>query len=300
MRVVETVPTNLAPSAHINANTGSPSMHSMSNVQQPINPVPQNSMSSSQLPHPEMSLSNTSGMPTGHGTAPVSFQHPQTLQHPSPSTTPQMQQQRKLIQSPPLQPPPPLVQQTQQAQLSTQPPIAVQTDQRAQSPSATSSATTPIVTKMAQMQAQQDNEQFALAWLRATFEPVVTMATRIEQQDMYKMYLTASSKIGRIGVASQLHFPRCVRSVFGGTVGPNIPKGASQSDSPNMFYEGIRIRSKPLAVVYKGTILVSVVLDTNITSLIESLSVFFYSKAKWKWLRRNSKSRSLSTFFKKC
>lgn len=110
---------------------------------------------------------------------------------------------------------------------------------------------------MAQMQAQQDNEQFALAWLRATFEPADTLASRIEQQEMYKMYLTASSKIGRVGVSTPLHFPRCVRSVFGGTVGPNIPKGAATTEATVLFYEGIRIRAKPLAVMYKGTILVS-------------------------------------------
>lgn len=103
---------------------------------------------------------------------------------------------------------------------------------------------------------EQENEQFALAWLRATFEPVSAMASRIEQQDLYKMYLTACSKIGRTGVVSQFHFPRCVRNVFGGTVGPNQIK-IKQNAISNFFYEGIRIRAQPLAVVHKGTILVS-------------------------------------------
>lgn len=103
---------------------------------------------------------------------------------------------------------------------------------------------------------EQENEQFALAWLRATFEPINVLASRIEQQDLYKMYLTACSKIGRTGVVSQYHFPRCVRNVFGGTVGPNQIK-IKQCAVSNFFYEGIRIRAQPLAVVHKGTILVS-------------------------------------------
>lgn len=104
----------------------------------------------------------------------------------------------------------------------------------------------------------QENEQFALAWLRATFEPISALTSRIEQQDLYKMYLTACSKIGRTGVVSQYHYPRCVRNVFGGTVGPNqikIKQNAMEISS--FFYEGIRIRAQPLAVVHKGTILVS-------------------------------------------
>lgn len=167
------------------------------------------------------------------------------MQHPSPPTTPL---QRKLIQAPP----PSTLQQPSQSPQPIKP-------EPANSPAPPQII--PQLSKIAQVQAQQDHEQFALAWLRATFEPVATMATRIEQQDMYKMYMTASSKIGRVGVASPLHFPRCVRSVFGGSVGPNIPKGITQSgtESPALFYEGIRIRSKPLAVVYKGTILVSFV-----------------------------------------
>lgn len=105
----------------------------------------------------------------------------------------------------------------------------------------------------------QENEQFALAWLRATFEPASAQASRIEQQDLYKMYVTACSKIGRTGVVSQVHFPRCVQNVFGSMVGPNQIKIKQNSISP-YFYEGIRIRAQPLAVVHKGTILVSILL----------------------------------------
>lgn len=103
----------------------------------------------------------------------------------------------------------------------------------------------------------QENEQFALAWLRATFEPANILTSRIEQQDLYKMYLTACSKIGRAGVVSQYHFPRCVRNVFNSSVGPNQVKIKQNSmEISSYFYEGIRIRAQPLAVVHKGTILV--------------------------------------------
>lgn len=114
-----------------------------------------------------------------------------------------------------------------------------------------------------------------MAWLRATFEPVSALASRIEQQDLYKMYLTACSKIGRTGVVSQYHFPRCVRSVFGGTVGPNqikIKQNAMEISS--YFYEGIRIRAQPLAVVHKGTILV---IEFNRIKMCKmSLRLFFF------------------------
>lgn len=61
----------------------------------------------------------------------------------------------------------------------------------------------------AHQQAIQENEQFALAYLRATYEPCTN--GRIEQQELYKQYLNSCGKIGRRGVIAPLHFPRCVR-----------------------------------------------------------------------------------------
>ncbi|GAB0095532.1 AT-rich interactive domain-containing protein 2 [Sergentomyia squamirostris] len=117
---------------------------------------------------------------------------------------------------------------------------------------------TPVSAKHAQQQLIQENEQFALAWLRATFEPAPNNTTRIEQQELYKMYITASSKLGRRGVVSPVHFPRCVRSVFGGSVGPvPLKMDHVQSDTPQFYYEGIRIRAKPLPVVHKGIVVSS-------------------------------------------
>lgn len=132
--------------------------------------------------------------------------------------------------------------------------------------------TTQMNLKQSQQQVVQENEQFALAWLRATFEPVMALTSRIEQSDLYKMYNTASSKIGRQSVVSLAHFPRCVRMVFGGTVGPNKIK---INNVDTMCYEGIRIRAKPLAVVHKGTILVSKLFRSGERHLSQECVVFF-------------------------
>nr|XP_023020403.1 AT-rich interactive domain-containing protein 2 isoform X1 [Leptinotarsa decemlineata] len=96
----------------------------------------------------------------------------------------------------------------------------------------------------AHQQAIHENEQFALAWLRATYEPCIN--GRIDHQELYKHYLNSCSKIGRRGVISPLHFPRCVRSIFGGTVGPNPMKPANPSDP--QYYDGIKVRDKPLLI----------------------------------------------------
>uniref|UniRef100_A0A0K8S4F2 AT-rich interactive domain-containing protein 2 n=1 Tax=Lygus hesperus TaxID=30085 RepID=A0A0K8S4F2_LYGHE len=105
--------------------------------------------------------------------------------------------------------------------------------------SASSSSTTNAA--HATQQVAQENEQFALAWLRSTFEPVTS--GRIEQAELYKQYINYCAKIGRRGVIAPLHFPRCVRSVFGGTVGP---KPVTTGDTTHHFYEGINLRAKPL------------------------------------------------------
>lgn len=136
--------------------------------------------------------------------------------------------------------------------------------------------------KHAQQQAIYENEQFALAWLRATFEPTSNITHRVEQQEMYKIYVNASTKIGRRGVVSPLHFPRCVRSIFGGTVGPNPVKNENQSITTEMiqyYYEGIRMRTKALPVIHNGTVMVRkwVLYDIfNIISINKYDQYFYY------------------------
>ncbi|XP_054261438.1 AT-rich interactive domain-containing protein 2 isoform X4 [Macrosteles quadrilineatus] len=103
-------------------------------------------------------------------------------------------------------------------------------------------ATTPHRVMVAQQptaQVAQENEQFALAWLRATLEP--SGGAKLEQGELYKQYINSCAKIGRRGVIAPLHFPRCVRSVFGGSVGP---KPGPAGDSLQ-YYEGIQVRGRP-------------------------------------------------------
>jgi AT-rich interactive domain-containing protein 2 len=59
------------------------------------------------------------------------------------------------------------------------------------------------------------------------------------------MYLNACTKIGRKGVISQVHFPRCVRSIFGGTVGPN-PGNSNDPEKIPQYYCGIKPRAMTL------------------------------------------------------
>ncbi|XP_049826034.1 AT-rich interactive domain-containing protein 2 isoform X3 [Aethina tumida] len=116
----------------------------------------------------------------------------------------------------------------------------------------TTSVLTPqqmIQQQHAHQQAIQENEQFALAWLRATYEPCTN--GKVDHQEVYKHYLNSCSKIGRKGVISPLHFPRCVRSVFGGTVGPNPMKPANPNDP--QYYDGIKVRPTPLIISIPNT-----------------------------------------------
>ncbi|KAL3266501.1 hypothetical protein HHI36_010671 [Cryptolaemus montrouzieri] len=96
----------------------------------------------------------------------------------------------------------------------------------------------------AHQQAIHENEQFALAWLRATYEPC--SESKVNSQELYKHYINSCTKIGRRGVISPLHFPRCVRSVFGGTVGPNPVKQNNPKEP--QYYDGIKVRDQPLLI----------------------------------------------------
>lgn len=111
--------------------------------------------------------------------------------------------------------------------------------------------TTPASTISAQATEQiaQENEKFALAWLRCTFEPNAT--GKVEQAELYKQYINYCAKIGRRGVIAPLHFPRIVRTVFGGSVGPKV---VTTGELTQHFYEGIQMRIKPLTSVSAGLI----------------------------------------------
>ncbi|XP_070494438.1 AT-rich interactive domain-containing protein 2 isoform X2 [Chironomus tepperi] len=102
-----------------------------------------------------------------------------------------------------------------------------------------------VLMKQKQAQMLQENEQFALAWIRNNFELSPSLMVKIEEHDMYRMYLNACTKIGRKGVISQVHFPRCVRSIFGGTVGPN-PGNSTDPEKIPQYYCGIKPRAMTL------------------------------------------------------
>lgn len=103
--------------------------------------------------------------------------------------------------------------------------------------------------KQNQQQLLQENEQFALNWLKTTFELTPTLSTKIEEQEMYRMYIAASSKTGRKGVLSPIHFPRCVRSIYGGSIGPNLANKEDQpvGEKPIFYYVGIKVRGAVIA-----------------------------------------------------
>lgn len=235
MRVVETIPSNMLTQHQQNTNVRQQHHHSVTqqlNIQnEPISSIP----------------------------ATITVQST-----PQPSAVPQPPQ--------PVAPPVPTVSSAPSVSASTAPSTAktsltVTTSQPATT-TVTNAPSTPqkepmqspnaISNKHIQQQMIQENEQFAYAWLKATVEPAPTLTSRIEQQELYKLYMNASTKIGRRGVLSPVHFPRCVRTIFGGTVGPNqVKTNQSGVDVVQFYYEGLKLRPTPLPVVHKTQVAVS-------------------------------------------
>lgn len=144
-------------------------------------------------------------------------------------------QQRALYQSP-----------TKFIQPSLQQPQPQPSHQPQEAPTETSQKA-ELLMKQKQQQMMQENEQFALTWIKNNFELSPSLMVKIEEHDMYRMYLNACSKVGRKGVISQVHFPRCVRSIFGGTVGPNPSNvDPASGDKPVQYYCGIKPRAMNL------------------------------------------------------
>merc|ERR1712008_62628 len=104
---------------------------------------------------------------------------------------------------------------------------------------------TPNAQQQVQLRVSNDeaNRQFCLSWLKATYE-TVSYKVSIEQQVMYKQYLASLHKLGKKDVISAQHYAVCVRTLFGGSVGPNrkqMPDGSVQ-----YHYDGIQVRKVPL------------------------------------------------------
>ncbi|KAJ2945206.1 hypothetical protein O0L34_g9275 [Tuta absoluta] len=151
-------------------------------------------------------------------------------------------------------------QQQQNTQQAQQPPP--QQSQPAAKPApepatSTSGAAAPAATTVApmssiqqshlQQRTVQENEHFAQAWLRSTYEALPAHDnSACDSAELYRQYLACCTKLGRKGVIAPLHFPRLVRlvrTVFGGTVGPNtvtISTGETQQ-----VYIGIRAKNQP-------------------------------------------------------
>lgn len=99
-----------------------------------------------------------------------------------------------------------------------------------------SSAAKLLNSKQSQQQAHQENEQNALEWLKSSYESGEVGKDRVDMQELYKLYVTAMSKMKRGGVVSPAFFPKVVKMVFGTTVGPIKDQGTP-------FYTGIRVKT---------------------------------------------------------
>lgn len=58
----------------------------------------------------------------------------------------------------------------------------------------------------------QENEHFAQAWLRSSYEPLPSSDnSACDAAEVYRQYLACCTKLGRKGVIAPAHFPRLVR-----------------------------------------------------------------------------------------
>ncbi|XP_022229733.2 AT-rich interactive domain-containing protein 2 [Drosophila obscura] len=98
-----------------------------------------------------------------------------------------------------------------------------------------------------------DDEQYALAWLGATYERAgAGHEFRLEQQELYRIYLSHCQKAGKLSVVNHMQFPRLVRLIFNQTVGPVIVRHLDGTELPGTYYVGIRTRAQPLVMQQKA------------------------------------------------
>lgn len=107
---------------------------------------------------------------------------------------------------------------------------------------------TPLTSKQSQQQAHQENEQNAQEWLRANYEVGEAGKDRVEMQELYKLYVTAMSKLKRGGVVSPAFFPRVVKAVIGATKDQGAP-----------FYTGIKAKPQSGSAVATTTTTAAVI-----------------------------------------
>ena len=96
-----------------------------------------------------------------------------------------------------------------------------------------------------QVQLRVSNDEphraFCLSWLKATYEP--SGGKSIEQNIMYKQYLASMHRMGRKEVISAQHYALCIRTLFGGSTGPNKKQVGDKLEN---HYTGIQVREHPL------------------------------------------------------
>ncbi|CAG9571708.1 unnamed protein product [Danaus chrysippus] len=131
---------------------------------------------------------------------------------------------------------------------NTNPPQQVQVPKPPVEPPVASPAvathTQPTTLQQSHMQQRtvQENEHFAQAWLRATYEALpASDNSACDAADVYRQYLACCTKLARKGVIAPAHFPRLVRTVFGGTVGPNTV--STSTGETQHVYIGIRAKN---------------------------------------------------------
>lgn len=66
----------------------------------------------------------------------------------------------------------------------------------------------------------------------------------IQHEIMYKQYLASLHKLGKREVISATHYAACVRTIFGGSVGPN--KKQMENGKVEQFFDGVAVRATPL------------------------------------------------------
>ncbi|XP_026274437.1 AT-rich interactive domain-containing protein 2 isoform X2 [Frankliniella occidentalis] len=174
-----------------------------------------------------------------------------------------LQPQQQSFTSQALQPSSQMMSVIAQAPPMSTPASVIQHPPSASSPQPRQTATPPPANQgpSGQLTAQEmvvrENEQFAISFLRATYESVP--GCRVEQSEVYNKYLSACAKAGRKGVIAPLHFPKCARTAFGVATVPAVKPAMFGGDSSSsgvskqLFYEGIKVRPKPIPVIMEGT-----------------------------------------------
>ncbi|XP_034111743.1 AT-rich interactive domain-containing protein 2 isoform X2 [Drosophila albomicans] len=130
------------------------------------------------------------------------------------------------------------------------PPAVLQAAAAAAATATSSQAATATILPAAPSAPQSfthEDETYALAWLGATYERAGNgHEHRVEQQELYTIYLSHCQKAGKHSVVNRVQFPRLVRLIFNPTVGPAIVRQVDGTDLPGTHYIGIRMRAQPL------------------------------------------------------